>query len=164
MASHRLIQHVGKKYGLRVSEGLYDELNVYYFVDGHALNDRPKLAKVAHECLQKLVNGNSNGGPFAEIMTENEILNFLNSNKGRKEIEHALSALQQMGVHGIPKFIIEGRRMVDGAAHSSVYVDIFREIEQSGQVFGAPVFADILGISSELIERGSHTRDGLEAA
>ena len=55
MASHRLIQHVGKKYGLRVSEGLYDKLNVYYFVDGFALNDRPRLATVAHECIAKLV-------------------------------------------------------------------------------------------------------------
>jgi hypothetical protein len=161
MASHRLIQHVGKKYGLRVSEGLYDELNVYYFVDGHALNDRPKLAKVAHECLLKMVNG---ANSKTEIMTENDILDFLNSNEGRKEIENALSALNDMGVHGIPKFIIEGRRMVDGAAHSSVYVDIFREIERSGKVHSGPVFADMLGISSELVERGSHTRDGLEAA
>ena len=28
MASHRLIQHVGKRYGLDVSEALYDRLNV----------------------------------------------------------------------------------------------------------------------------------------
>ncbi len=28
MASHRLIQHVGKRYGLNVSEALYDRLNV----------------------------------------------------------------------------------------------------------------------------------------
>ena len=27
LASHRLIQFVGKKYGLRISEGLYDRLN-----------------------------------------------------------------------------------------------------------------------------------------
>lgn len=28
MASHRLIQHLGKKYGLMVSEAVYDRLNV----------------------------------------------------------------------------------------------------------------------------------------
>jgi hypothetical protein len=28
MASHRLIQHIGKRYGLHVSEALYDRLNV----------------------------------------------------------------------------------------------------------------------------------------
>jgi len=28
MASHRLIQHVGRRYGLHVSEALYDRLNV----------------------------------------------------------------------------------------------------------------------------------------
>ena len=33
MASHRLIQYIGKTYGLHVSEAIYDRLNVYYFVD-----------------------------------------------------------------------------------------------------------------------------------
>jgi len=28
MASHRLVQHVGKLYGLHISEKLYDRLNV----------------------------------------------------------------------------------------------------------------------------------------
>ena len=51
MASHRLIQYLGKTYGLAVSEAVYDELNKYYFVDGHSLNDRPRLARVACELL-----------------------------------------------------------------------------------------------------------------
>lgn len=161
LASHRLIQHIGKKYGLRVSEELYDALNVYYFVDGHALNDRPKLAKVAHECIQKMVTG---GDAAAEIMTEIEIVEFLNSNEGRKEIENALAALEQMGVHGIPKFIIEGTSMVDGAAHSDVFINIFREIEKRGEIRAGPVFSEILGVSAELVEKGSHSRDDLEAA
>ena len=163
MASHRLIQHVGKVYGLRVSEGLYDVLNVYYFVDGHALNDKERLAKTAHECLIKLVN-EEGADADADVMTEDEILQFLESNKGLKEIEHALDTLQQMGVHGIPKFIIEGRRMVDGAAHSNVFIDIFRDIEENGQVHGGPIFADILGVSQETVLKGSHTIADAKAA
>jgi Predicted dithiol-disulfide isomerase involved in polyketide biosynthesis len=167
MASHRLIQHVGKSYGLRVSEGLYDRLNVYYFVDGHSLNDRERLARVTHECIKEQLSNSTAGEDVHDsnhenchrppIMSEEEILNFLNSNQGRLEIELALQTLDQIGIHSIPKFIIEGRRLVDGAANHRVFVDIFREIEESGKVFGGPIFADILGVGSELVQKGSHS-------
>ena len=85
-----------------------------------------------------------------------DLLGFLNGNEGRKEIAHALEALQQLGIHGIPKFIIEGKTVVDGAAHSDVFVDIFREIEQRGEIHSGPVFGEILGITRETVERGSH--------
>lgn len=159
MASHRLIQHVGKTYGLRVSEGLYDRLNTYYFVDGHALNDKPRLAKVAAEEIAQLVaseGGKANADAPPSIMAEEEVLAFLHGNQGRKEIEMALQALDDLGVHGIPKFIIGGRQVVDGAAHSSVFVDIFRDIEARGENAGGPIFASILGVDDETIQRGSH--------
>jgi len=160
MASHRLVQYVGKRYGLRVSEGLYDCLNVYYFVDGWALNDKPRLAKVAAEEIARLVDaeGADDGNP---IMTEDEILTFLDSDEGRKEIEAALGALSQMGVSGIPKFIIEGSTMVDGAARPDVFVRIFREIEERGSISDGPVFGDILGLSEEVIQKGSHSKEML---
>lgn len=162
MASHRLIQHVGKKYGLRASEALYDRLNVYYFVDGHALNDRPRLARVASEELEKVLNSSEEDEAAAVAatpppMTEEEVFAFLNGDEGRAEIEKALLALNQLGVHGIPKFIIEGRTVVDGAARSDSFVQIFRDIERRGSVAGEPIFKDILGISDEVIRKGSHS-------
>jgi len=177
MASHRLVQHVGKTYGLRASEGLYDRLNVYYFVEGYALNDRPRLAAVAAEELAKLlVGGGGDEGspasaeaeaeadatPVPPPMSEGEILAFLNGNEGRAEIEEALRALSHLGVHGIPKFIVEGQTMVDGAAHSDVFVEIFRDIERRGETKGGPVFADILGIADDVVRRGSHTKAEME--
>lgn len=162
MASHRLIQHVGKKYGLRVSEGLYDRLKLYYFVEGHSLNDKSLLAKVAAEEIQKLmtneVNKQQKAPPIRQpAMTEREILNFLNSDEGRVEIETALKTLDRIGVHGIPKFIIEGSTVVDGAAHSDTFVTVFREIERRGEVAHGPIFANILGISEEVVDNGSHS-------
>lgn len=171
MASHRLIQHVGKVYGLKVSEALYDRLNVYYFVDGHALNDRSRLAKVAHEEIAKCLSSSKSNQDISgndesaevEIMSAKDILDFLNGNQGRHEIEQTLEALSSMGVHGIPKFIIEGRRIVDGAAHSDIFVQIFRDIEQKGEIFGPPVFGELLGVSEEIVQRGSHFRDDVTA-
>jgi len=92
-------------------------------------------------------------------MTEDEILTFLNGNEGRKEIENALQALNQLGVHGIPKFIIEGSSIVDGAAMPNTFIRIFRGIEERGQVAGGPVFGDILGVDESIINKGSHTKD-----
>lgn len=160
MASHRLIQHLGKKYGLHVSEEVYDLLNVYYFVDGHSLNDRPRLARVVAEKLQELV-ASDDEQPAA--MSEMDILDFLDSDEGRAEIELALSTLDQLGVHGIPKFIIEGQTVVDGAARSEVFINIFRKIERRGFVQRGPIFGDILGISNDIIERGSHRSEDIAA-
>jgi len=148
MASHRLIQYVGKKFGLVASEALYDCLNVYYFVEGHALNDRPRLAKVSSTELKKL----------GHIMSEEDILDFLNSQDGREEIENARLALQRLGVHSIPKFIVEGNTLVDGAAHWTHHVEVFREIESRRKVAGGPIFGEILGIDKEVIEAGSHEK------
>ena len=158
MSSHRLIQHVGKRYGLAVSESLYDRLNVYYFVDGHSLNDRPLLAKVAAETLAIVIEKETAGDA---PMNEDEILAFLNGDQGRIEIESAVQRLQELGVHGIPKFIIEGSYVVDGAAGPDTFIQIFREIERRGEVAAGPVFGDILGVSEDTVNRGSHTRESL---
>lgn len=148
MASHRLVQHIGKTYGLTVSEAVYDRLNEYYFVEGHSLNDKPLLAHVVSSTLSGLLEGKA---PSFE-----ELLDFLNGNEGRKEIMQALDGLEQLGVHGIPKFIIEGSYIVDGAARSEVFVDIFREIEARGEIKRGPVFGEILGVSEDTIANGSH--------
>lgn len=163
MASHRLIQMIGKTYGLHVSEAIYDLLNVYYFVDGHSLNDKPKLASVVASKLQDLVpNISSTTTMKRENMTlEEHLLHFLTGNEGRLEIEEAVRTLQELGVHGIPKFIIEGETVVDGAATADAFIEIFRDIERRGSVRNGPIFRQILGISPETVAHGSHGRSDL---
>jgi predicted DsbA family dithiol-disulfide isomerase len=151
MASHRLIQHLGKTYGLSVSEKIYDLLNVYYFVDGNSLNDRPKLASVVAAELKVLLAGKD------KAPSEESLLKFLNGSEGRKEIKKALATLKELGVNSIPQFIID-HQLVGGAAGARTFVDIFRKIEARGSIENGPVFADILGISKDTIEQGSHHR------
>lgn len=149
MASHRLIQHIGKEYGLGVSEAIYDKLNDYYFVQGHSLNDRPRLAETVSTELEKIIPDNPPSSDY--------LLDFLNGNEGRKEIEQALDQLHALGVHGIPKFIIEGSTVVDGAARADVFVRIFRDIERRGRLQNPEtIFGSILGIPGEIIESGSY--------
>lgn len=156
MASHRLIQFIGKRYGLAVSEAIYDRLNVYYFVEGHSLNDKPRLAEVVAAQLDTLLEDNDDNETPPSV---EELLQFLQGNEGRQEIQQTLSALNELGIHGIPKFIVEGRTVVDGAAHSEVFVKVFREIEARGEIYGGPVFAELLGVDAATVERGSHHRE-----
>ena len=67
-------------------------------MDGHSLNDKPLLAKVAAEELQKLLFVNEDKPSIDKPnnnklppLSENEILSFLHSNEGRDEIEKALT-------------------------------------------------------------------------
>jgi hypothetical protein len=131
-----------------VSEAIYDLLNKYYFVDGYSLNDLPRLAATVARELKVLLADKAPAGYH--------ILEFLNGDQGRVEIERALSALNKLGINGIPKFIIEGNNLIDGAAHADAFIPIFREIEKRGKVKGGPLFGDILGVSPEIISRGSH--------
>ena len=156
MASHRLIQWIGKTYGLQASESVYDVLNRYYFVDGHSLNDRPRLAAVVAEALDNVLASFPSIPSAPSPPTKEQLLTFLNGNEGRQEIEEALATLHHLGIHGIPKFIIEGQTVVDGAAQANVFVRVFREIEARGNVQNSHVFADILGVSEEILQRGSH--------
>lgn len=156
MASHRLIQFVGKNYGLDVSEALYDRLNVYYFVDGHSLNDRPRLANVAAEEIEKILSDNTDQ---PHPPSEEAILDFLNGEEGRTEINNALRTLSEMGIHSIPQFIIEGTTLVGGAADWRTFVQVFDDIEKRGYVQneGKPLFGDLLGVDHDTLEKGTVT-------
>jgi hypothetical protein len=115
------------------------------------LNDRTRLASVVAIVLSEVLEENP--------PSEDDILDFLNGNEGTKEILDALDKLHQLGVHSIPKFIIEGKTVVDGAAGAEVFVRIFRSIEKRGKVKGGPIFGDILGVPEDIVNRGSHFRE-----
>mmetsp|Transcript_12400 Transcript_12400/g.15499 ORF Transcript_12400/g.15499 Transcript_12400/m.15499 type:complete len:159 (-) Transcript_12400:359-835(-) len=154
MNSHRIIQMVGKRYGLDVSEGLYDRFNRYYFVEGHSLNDKPRLAEVTSSTLEGLLPAS------VTPPTVNDILSFLDGNEGRREIEEAVDTLHGLGIHSIPQFIINGDKLVGGAAEWKVFVDIFRDIIEESDEDGdsaQPVFGNILGVQPDVIQKGSFT-------
>ena len=58
--------------------------------------------------------------------------------------------------HSIPKFIIEGSTVIDGAAHSNSFIEVFREIERRGSVSRGPVFGELLGLPMDVVQKGSH--------
>ena len=114
---------------------------------------------MAAEALSELIA--EDDATKQSIMSEEDILSFLNGDEGKLEIHNALNALRQIGVHGIPKFIVEGSRVVDGAAGPETFIQIFRDIEKRGDIANGPIFADILGVSEDTWKKGSHKRTGV---
>ena len=138
LKSHRLVQWVTKHYGCAKSEALYDLLNVEHFVNGKKLND----AKMLLECAEKVSDG---------VIDLEKAKLFLDSDEGEKEIVLAKKALDRLGIHSIPNFVIGGREVLSGAVHWKELVGAFRRIERTGR--GAPenAFATILGIPEEIV-------------
>ena len=96
LKSHRLVQWVTKNYGCAKSEALYDVLNVEHFVNGKKLND----AKMLLECAKKISDG---------VIDLEKAEKFLASDEGEKEIVLAKKALDRLGIHSIPNFVIGGK-------------------------------------------------------
>ena len=179
MQSHRLIQHVSRTYGLMISERVYDVLNHYHFVDGHALNDVPKLARTVAQTLQELhqtspscwfhhaapqpVQEEAKAKEVSPVLppTEAELLEFLSGTEGRAEIVQTVQQVHDLGIDGIPTFLFEGGSTVlHGAVDAAEFVQVFRAMEQRGYLLDSTtVFGETtLKIPTSIIQRGSYHR------
>lgn len=160
--SHRVVQYVTKKYGLAAAEALYDALNWTHFVDGNALNNAEMLVSRAPPPpllppQQQLTFPSPKAALAAQHSgaDEVEVLAFLAGDEGRAEIDAAQKLLRTYGIHSIPKFVVNGQHVIDGAAVAEDHVDLFRRIEADGEV-GEPIFAHALGIPDEVFDTPSH--------
>lgn len=135
LASHRLVQWVTRTMGINAAETLYNDLNYRHFEKGQKLNDRAMLVEAA--------------GAVGADRSDAET--FLASNAGEAEIEKVKGLLSALGVNSIPTFVVGGKRLVSGAAHSADLVYAFRQIEESGEDASRAVFAEALGIPQDVL-------------
>ncbi|GMI62833.1 hypothetical protein ScalyP_jg9765 [Parmales sp. scaly parma] len=114
--SHRLILHVTEKYGTKISEDLYEALNVEHFLHSGVLNDPELLLSTAIEIL-----GASHG---------DEIDAFLKSNEKYEEVKMTLRSLEQLGIESIPTLVINGdlQYAVNGAMPSEKLTEVLLEV------------------------------------
>ncbi|CAH0037782.1 unnamed protein product [Clonostachys solani] len=52
---------------------------------------------------------------------------WLDEGKGGKEVDEEVSKAYDMGIHGVPKFIVNGKYQIDGAQDFSVFADTLRK-------------------------------------
>lgn len=150
VVSHRLVQWISHVYGFDASERFYDRLNQFHFTEGRKLNDRQALLGLAID------------EGFDAAATEA----FLSSNAGEAEVLRTFKAVQQLGIHGIPTFVIDGgREVLSGAVRAEELERVFRDIEAEAviekenqadqdrppeqKLSPSPVFAHLLSMKGE---------------
>lgn len=137
LASHRLVQWITKTKGMTAAEALYNDLNHRHFELGQKLNDRKMLAEAA-----SLVG-----------VPEEDSLAFLSTDEGVAEIRKAQHVLRQLGVSGIPTFVLGATTVLpSGALRRQTLAKAFRDLEAASEE-GAPrsVFAEALGVPLEVL-------------
>jgi predicted DsbA family dithiol-disulfide isomerase len=89
-----------------------EKLFVAYFVNGENIGDHEVLVPIAGEC-----------GMDADIVRD-----LLASDKDVATIEQDIGTAQQMGVSGVPCFIINNKYAISGAQEAETLVRAFRQI------------------------------------
>ena len=96
--SHRLAQ-LGKSKGWEVEDRLVLEIMRMFFEEGGDITSWDDLVRAAQRA----------GIDAAEARA------WLEQGKGGPEVDREIAQADAMGVHGVPKFIINGKYEVDGA-------------------------------------------------
>ena len=107
---------------LEAAEALYAEFNRRHFFEGGALNDLTLLLDAVAEV------------PGLDV---EEGRAFLRTNAGTKEILSKIERVHDAGINGIPTLIIDGRFVLNGAAHSDEICEALRSISKpsGGKLF-----------------------------
>ena len=101
--AHRL-SHLAKKYGKQ--NELEEQLFKAYFTDGKNTADHNTLTEIGK----------------AAGLAESEIANVLNSDLYAEEVHEDIEQAQQVGVRGVPFFMIDSKYAVSGAQESDTFL------------------------------------------
>lgn len=109
LKAHQLL-HLAKKKG--VQDPLKEKFLSAYFVEGKAVNDNAALIEISKSVgLDSL-----------------EIEKTLQSDDFKDEVEQDISMARQIGVQGVPFFLIQGKYGLSGAQPVEVFVDVIQQV------------------------------------
>ena len=108
--AHRLIMWAGGQ-GAEVQNALVDRLFRLYFLEGANVGDTQVLADAATEC-----------GLDGELVKE-----LLEGDQDKDSVRNEIATAQQMGVTGVPCFILDKRFAVMGAQPPATLAQVIRQ-------------------------------------
>ncbi|KAI0077036.1 thioredoxin-like protein [Panus rudis PR-1116 ss-1] len=114
--AHRLLLKAWKLGGQTLQLPTLEALFKAYFEDGQNMGDVATLARIA------AANG---------VMSEEEAVQFLESDELLKEVEQMMMEVRRKGVTGVPFVVIDGKWAVSGGQSAETYVQIFKKIGRS---------------------------------
>jgi predicted DsbA family dithiol-disulfide isomerase len=112
--SHRLIL-LAKTKGLETQNRVVEELFQSYFEQNGDITDRKMLQKA---------------GVDAEL-DEVEVKEWLESDKGGEQVDQEVKLTKKSIESGVPRFVIQGDHVVDGAEDPSAFLEVFGQIKSA---------------------------------
>ncbi|KAI9711346.1 MAG: hypothetical protein M1812_007195 [Candelaria pacifica] len=113
--SHRLIQ-LGKSKSPEVQTRVVEELFKSYFENEQDITSH-----------QVLLEAGVKAG-----LDEAEVNEWLDSDKGGRQVDKEVREAQLSDIHGVPNFTIQGNYEIGGAQEPAAFVQIFEQIRASG--------------------------------
>lgn len=115
--AHRIIWQAGKE---RKQSQVVEALFKSYFVEGIDLTKQENLIQIAIE------NG----------LDENQIKALLESSLGKKEVLSEETLYKNLGVSGVPFYILDDKYAISGAQPLEVFVEAMKEIHSDKETEG----------------------------
>jgi predicted DsbA family dithiol-disulfide isomerase len=112
LASHRLIWLADQPDNELVQAEMKERLLQAYFIDGLNLGDTDTLIACA-----------SDVGADKDMIAE-----FLASDRGMDELTAQLNSAAELGITGVPAYVIDGQWSIPGAQDTDVFVQILRKL------------------------------------
>lgn len=110
--SHRLIQ-LGKSKGPQMQTRVVEELFKAYFENEQDITSHDVLRKAAVKAG----------------LAEAEVREWLESDKGGKEVDKEVEEAQMSNISGVPNFTIQGKYEVGGAQDPAAFVQLFERLK-----------------------------------
>jgi predicted DsbA family dithiol-disulfide isomerase len=110
--AHRLIWFAGQK---ELQDDVVDRLFRAFFTEARDIGDRAVLADVA----------------AAAGMDKADVVRFLDSDEGVREVRAEEAKAREIGVEGVPFFTIGGRLAVSGAHEPDTFLEAFEELAKN---------------------------------
>ena len=112
--SHRLIQ-LGKTKGPEMETRVVEELFKAYFENEQDITSHNTLLDAAVKAG----------------LGEDEVKDWLESDKGGRQVDKEVREAQLSDIHGVPNFTIQGKYEIGGAQESDAFLEIFERIKAS---------------------------------
>ncbi|HYW93495.1 MAG TPA: DsbA family oxidoreductase [Gammaproteobacteria bacterium] len=107
--SHRLVRRAGRE---GRQDAAVEALFRAYFLDGRDIGDRDVLARVAGELG----------------MDENDVRSWLDTDEGVQAVRDEDAEARDLGIGGVPFYLLDGRFPVTGAQAPEVFMQAFERV------------------------------------
>jgi predicted DsbA family dithiol-disulfide isomerase len=110
--AHRVMRLARQEHDRAVQRALLEALFAAHFTNGVDISDHAELTRIAEQC-----------GLKAE-----RVRSYLETNEGATELGSEFAEAHQLGIQGVPAFVIDRMHLLEGAQSAETFVHVLRDL------------------------------------